>query len=535
MATPIVKKVFHELTCPICHDRLKVPKSLDCLHCLCRECLALLIAKAKEDEQNSFKCPLCKQDHQIQPNDADAYKTHFTMSNLIEILRISEAEGKEEKKILCNNAEDGNAAEVYCGECECYLCVDCIRTHGKMKATKKHQTVPMADIRTDPKKMEQKRYCFEHEGEELKLYCEVDEEVICRDCEHEDRHKIHDRQRHQLIKNVVPRLRKTLESLVEVIGKKSVEFDRHLRDIEHVELSSSENIDDCHRKITEFFEIYRAQLNDAETQLHQSLDTSRGECSKRVTAEREAVELSKVKLDSAKSFTDQLLKEGTQVDIAMMSKQARNRLNDLKKEFWDRNALQPTKLAFIGNNGDPLKSTVRGGINRREIRVEGLTQPVKGNNQFKVLLDKGVEPSAGIVVTLTKNGERIQDVVDVMKESSHCWIVKYQIFVEGEYQIGVSIDGVEAEESPFKRIWRERLEKGTAVDRGRDWKWGDQNGGDGNHGIVLGWAGEVGASDNWVKVKWRNGRQNNYRWGAEGSYDLMILRIPELKFIVKEE
>ena len=67
----------------------------------------------------------------------------------------------------------------------------------------------------------------------------------------------------------------------------------------------------------------------------------------------------------------------------------------------------------------------------------------------------------------------------------------------------VTVDGVEAEGSPLKRIWSAELPKGTTVDRGQDWKWEEQ--GRGDVGTVLGSGREVAASDKWVKVMWKNG------------------------------
>ena len=229
------------------------------------------------------------------------------------------------------------------------------------------------------------------------------------------------------------------------------------------------------------------------------------------------MERSKVKLANAQTFTEQLLKEGTQVDIAMMSKQIRSRLIGLKNEPLDKKALKPFKLAFVGNDGDPLKSRVQGFINHRDITIKGLRQPIKGNNEFKVKLNEKVKCTAIVSVTVTRNGKIVEDV-DIVKESSHCWNVKYQISAEGEYEIGVSIDGVEAEGSPFKRIWCEQLAEGTTVVRGQDWKWDDQDEGDGNHGTVTGLG-----SNGWYQVQWKKGKQNSYRWGSENKYDLMIV------------
>ena len=64
---------------------------------------------------------------------------------------------------------------------------------------------------------------------------------------------------------------------------------------------------------------------------------------------------------------------------------------------------------------------------------------------------------------------------------------------------------------------------GTIVARGQDWQWGDQ--GDGSLGKVTTPIDEEG----WIGVRWENGDENNYRWGAEDAYDLMVVEAARSK------
>ncbi len=61
---------------------------------------------------------------------------------------------------------------------------------------------------------------------------------------------------------------------------------------------------------------------------------------------------------------------------------------------------------------------------------------------------------------------------------------------------------------------------GTRVKRGADWKWQDQDGGAGKSGVIIPGGGSAG----WIRVKWENGKENNYRWSAEGKYDLEVIK-----------
>ena len=76
--------------------------------------------------------------------------------------------------------------------------------------------------------------------------------------------------------------------------------------------------------------------------------------------------------------------------------------------------------------------------------------------------------------------------------------------------------------SPKSGAAAEDLEPGTAVVRGRDWKWGRQDGGDGKRGIVV----EPVAGGR-VRVRWEEkGYTNVYRYGVNGKYDVETQELP---------
>ena len=68
---------------------------------------------------------------------------------------------------------------------------------------------------------------------------------------------------------------------------------------------------------------------------------------------------------------------------------------------------------------------------------------------------------------------------------------------------------------------------GLRVVRGPDWKWGDQDGGEGQVGTVA----EIKTMEEPVDgkilaravvVQWDGGNRSNYRCGLEGKYDLRV-------------
>ena len=68
----------------------------------------------------------------------------------------------------------------------------------------------------------------------------------------------------------------------------------------------------------------------------------------------------------------------------------------------------------------------------------------------------------------------------------------------------------------------DELTPGTLVTRGPDWEWNNQDGGEGQIGVIIEYDYE-----NWYIVKWANGHQNGYKYG-EGHDDIMLLNKPEI-------
>ena len=70
-----------------------------------------------------------------------------------------------------------------------------------------------------------------------------------------------------------------------------------------------------------------------------------------------------------------------------------------------------------------------------------------------------------------------------------------------------------------RKIVTPRIHVDDIVERGPDWKWGDQDGGAGHRGIVM----DTKVGDSLVRVMWdTTATENVYRWGEDGCYDLKV-------------
>ena len=77
---------------------------------------------------------------------------------------------------------------------------------------------------------------------------------------------------------------------------------------------------------------------------------------------------------------------------------------------------------------------------------------------------------------------------------------------------------------PGKTLPQRESPVGKYVRRGRDWKWGDQDGH--GRGTCLGIRGQN------AYVRWANGGKYMYRWGIEDAYDIFIEGVAEAKDLV---
>ncbi len=67
------------------------------------------------------------------------------------------------------------------------------------------------------------------------------------------------------------------------------------------------------------------------------------------------------------------------------------------------------------------------------------------------------------------------------------------------------------------------LEVGLRVVRGPDWRWGDQDGGEGSVGTITKNGGdEPVGKQKAVVVQWDAGNRCNYRIGLDDKYDLRV-------------
>ncbi|XP_071803855.1 uncharacterized protein [Asterias amurensis] len=151
------------LECPICSERFKQPKLLECSHSFCLECLQQL--RQNSPSTTKLSCPVCRQETLINENGIDGLKTNLTVLSLIEAIETKETRLKQQQRKPVHSQEfiskcskhTGKDLILYCETCKKLICSTCIardhRTHPVIELSeasdksKQHATELLAEVR----------------------------------------------------------------------------------------------------------------------------------------------------------------------------------------------------------------------------------------------------------------------------------------------------------------------------------------------------------------------------------------------------
>ena len=166
--TKRVELTDESLSCPLCNelydDIERVAKCLPCLHSFCKKCLGHHAGK-----RPTFNCPKCRRNVTLPGATVHSLPNDYIVENLKELKGVVEF-----GTVPCGNCDERNEAMSYCHECECFVCMACIRGHQRMRSLRHHQISTMAELhekKYNPIMHQQQVRCNKHKKQELILYC----------------------------------------------------------------------------------------------------------------------------------------------------------------------------------------------------------------------------------------------------------------------------------------------------------------------------------------------------------------------------
>ncbi|XP_038053732.1 E3 ubiquitin-protein ligase TRIM71-like [Patiria miniata] len=175
------------LECSICTNRFRQPKLLDCLHSFCLQCLQEL-RQSQDPSGTKLTCPLCRSETMLKGSGVADLPNNFAFSALVEEVtmqeKLLEGQGSE---IKCQACDEKNQAISRCMDCDHFLCQECQKAHGRMTLMKSHKIYTLAQLQSGQivyksKLRDEVPKCGKHPDQNLNVYCNSCEQVICTTC-----------------------------------------------------------------------------------------------------------------------------------------------------------------------------------------------------------------------------------------------------------------------------------------------------------------------------------------------------------------
>ena len=364
---------------------------------------------------------------------------------IIQVHGIDDQGETNTQVIRCGSGLDENRAVAHCSNCCYYLCETCLNNHKVF--TRGHNTVLLEEVKqsdkpTAAKSLQKVQYCKDHEDEVLKLFCKTCKKVICRDCALV-KHRDHD---YTFIREIRPEIQRQLEALIKGVQAKEVEYKSHIDYLENVRGIGTNTLGACEREVNETFNRLQEAIESRRAALIAQLHDIHDSEKKQVDLEAERLQSTLSKLSNSIGFTQQLLANGSDVEVVSMSVQAVQTLENLKTVNWNKNSIKPT-LMRVKFDPEFEKHVNEFGTTSHEIQPEDLlvklpkkTADVGQEIKFEVHLSKeiserGYDATSELAVQLIHTTDNARIVCDLRKTKLNTWEASCIPKAAGKYKV----------------------------------------------------------------------------------------------------
>ena len=345
-------KIDDFIKCELCRQILIVPRTLECMHSFCKDCLATYITQTVGKGSvpgNGIVCPLCLQTTPPPKTakDVNEWATELTtnefLGSFIEAMSLKDPNRKCD---TCRRQHRSEGAQQWCSSCHDALCDACVSFHNALKTTKKHHLVYLSKLRNQPiQNIIVDPHCEIHDGETVSKYCQLHKEAICDKCQvgpHKGCKGI------QTLKEAAavskPDFNKTIATLGdETKLSKSIYEDRSKAD---------KVLDDKQAKLLQQIQNVRKKINanlaNCESQVIGELYTVHGKEKTSMQSDMKEAQRTRKATTKLHSLTETTAKYGTDSHIMMNLPVAERESEHYKEKLVSMNSrLKNTDLEFV--------------------------------------------------------------------------------------------------------------------------------------------------------------------------------------------
>ena len=476
-----VKELEKEITCAVCCGHYNEPKVLPCCHYYCKECIYSLALRTGLDKP--FSCPECRMDITLPQGSVDNLPTAFFINRLKQVhSKLEKAHGKVDAKCeLCRGAK----AEAFCRQCTSLICADCVKSHQKMKTFAGHKVssldelkvgLSVRDILVEESPLQM---CQEHE-ELMKIYCFDCSCLICRDCIM----KNHLGHNYEFIKVAAPVMKKKFIEDMYPLEEVKASLSHALKEIQSTKSEIETQGNSVNNKLESWFEHFHKIIEQQKQELLKEVATKVTQKLNLLSVQEEKLLIECAVIQSVIEYTQQCMKHSADDEFMCMHAEIKSLIaKEIKEHCKEGRNLEPVEEVDIGVEAScaeelkelcqtkakitqiPIECTVEGeGVKTAEVnKLFELSVIIKLSDGKNVKQKNGVDCH---LKTLA-NGSTVKCKVDLIQDNEY--LIQYTPTVRGRHELVLTVNGQEVAGSPFPvfvSIPPTQLDKPVRVIRG---------------------------------------------------------------------
>ncbi len=414
MAEKILQKVEDEFTtCSICLDTYINPKLLQCFHVYCQGCLRKLVFRDQQ-EQLVLTCPNCRQVTPVPAGGVAGLQSAFQTNRLLGIMEEHKKGGKDKP------------------------------AHAKNSSTSNTQIMQ----------------CSEHLDEQVKFYCEACEKLICWKCVYSGKHHNHD---HGFLDEAFEKYKKEISSSLRPVEKQMATINQAM-----------EQLDTCHRKITNQQVMIKADIHTTIGQLQESLSVRKTQLINQLdqitqnkleilTSQKNQLETTQAQLRSCLDFVKKSMDTDSRSDVLKMKTSVVKQVKELTFPF-QPDLLKPCTVAdtMYSASADTLKLCQNYG----RLFSLSLPDPSKCHATGNGLEAANVEDnSTAVLHAVNYKGEPCSQPISslecqlvseiagtttkIERIEQNKYEISYHPIIKGKHHLHVKVEGQHIKGSPF--------------------------------------------------------------------------------------
>ena len=257
------------------------------------------------------------------------------------------------------------------------------------------------------------------------------------------KHRDHD---YTFIREIRPEIQQQLEALTKGVQAKEVEYKSHIDYLENVRGIATNTLATCEREVNETFHQLQEAIESRRAALIAQLHDIHDSEKKQVDLEAERLQSTLSKLSNSIGFTQQLLANGSDIEVVSMSVQAVQTLENLKTVNWNKNSIKPT-LMRVTFDPEFEKHVNEFGATSHEIQpddllVKLLKETAKVDQEIKLevhlskeISERGYDATSELAVQLVHTTDNARIVCDLRKTKLNTWEASCIPKAAGEYKV----------------------------------------------------------------------------------------------------